>query len=621
MINKFLLILILLFLSSCMFFKTNNSADTAENQHKMNPPDSLYVKEPVLKDLDSLVILHDQAMQTISQSDTFGAKVYFDHAMKIVSRFDEPTVSILMEWDNYDSLLQQLNEDYISIFNPAAMDMEAEEIRNELSELEESAFGDSTNIDTSAVYVEADSNKIPLEVNNRVELALKYFQTKGRGVFSTWLRRTGKYEKMVKEILKEEGVPLDLFYLAMIESGLNPVAYSYARASGMWQFIYGTGSAYGLRGDWWFDERRDPLLATRAAARHLRDLYNRFDDWYLALAGYNYSPGKIDRRIRIYNTRDFWQLKRLPRQTRNYVPTFIAAAIIAKNPEKYGFFVEPENPVVYDTVKISECVDLSVIAELVNSDYESLKELNPAIKRWCTPPGVKDFTLNLPLGTKEQFKTEFSKLDDDKKRFYIRHKIRSGETLSGIADKYRTSVSIIKSYNNISGTLIRAGHHLVIPAPKEQKQYKDYAYTPPSRYTRSSSSYKPQKVENVPGHKKIVYEVKKGDTLGGIAELYDTLARHIRRWNGLRYGQYIYPNQKLNIWVPEGMQVNSEPTGNKAISATLPGTNDSDYYVVKKGDTLWSISQKYNTSISELKKLNNLTSNKIKPGEKLVIRR
>jgi len=305
---------------------------------------------------------------------------------------------------------------------------------------------------------------------------------------------------MIKDILRKEGVPTDLFYLSMIESGFNPKAYSYARASGLWQFIYATGSHYGLRGDWWFDERRDPILATHAAARHLKDLYERFKGhWYIALAGYNYSPGKLARKIRQYNTYDFWKIRRLPRQTRNYIPTYIAATLIAKEPHKYGFFVEPETAVEYDTVKISECVDLKVVANCVNSDFTKIKELNPAVKRWCTPPGVKNFTLNIPKGTKDQFKLEYAKIPDDEKFSYKRHKIKTGETLSEISDRYATSISVLKKTNSLRSSRIRAGKYLIIPVAQDKTYYKSFK---PVVYKRKKKTNR-KPVANVKGHKKI----------------------------------------------------------------------------------------------------------------------
>ncbi|MBD3223551.1 MAG: LysM peptidoglycan-binding domain-containing protein, partial [Caldithrix sp.] len=447
---------------------------------------------------------------------------------------------------------------------------------------------------------------IPLTLNRRVRLAIRYFQTKGRYVFTKWLERSGKYEHIVKGLIKEKGLPEELYYLPMIESGFNPSARSYARAVGMWQFISATGRYYGLRHNWWFDERRDVIKSTNAALEHLKDLNDRFGHWYLALAGYNCNPRRVDYNIRRYNTRDFWKLRRLPRQTRNYVPTFLAATLIAKHPKKFGFFVNKEQSIEIDTVRISESIDLNKVAELTDTSYAYIREINPAVLRWVTPPGVDDFTLYLPAGKKEMFKKRYPKIPDSQKRSWVRHRIRHGETLSTIAAKYHTSMYVIRSNNNIRGSLIRAGDHLLIPVPQNKKHY--YSYKPVSTSTRQRT--RPARVTNVPGHEKKEYKVKKGDTLGGIAELFNTRASKIRAWNGLRYGQYIYPDQKLTIWVPEG-GINPEPQYAKK---TLP---PGEYYTVRYGDTLWDIAHKYGLSVSDLKRLNELSGSRIKPGDKL----
>ncbi len=609
-----LLILIFVLFVSCSQQTFIKKEDTTTS--KLIPPDSLYILDSDLRSVDSIQIYYDSAIKLLTNKDTVGANIYFENAFTIINRFDEDTKSILMEWDEYDSLLQNMNQDYSRIQDPLAMDFEAEEIREELINFEEELLGDSVMIDSSSTTEFADSISIPLVINRRVELALQYFQTKGRKVFTIWLTRLGKYENLIRQTLREEGLPQELLYLSMIESGYNPKAFSYARAAGLWQFIYATGSHYGLRKDWWFDERMDPTLSTRAAARHLNDLYDRFDDWYIALAGYNYSPGKLQGHMNRYNTRDFWKLKRIPRQTRNYIPTFIAASLIAKDPNKYGFFVEKAKPVEYDTVRISDCVDLDVIAKCVNSTFEEIKKLNPAVLRWCTPPNIMDFTVNLPKGTKELFRKEYANIPDNQKITYKRHKIRSGQTLSEIADKYATSITVLKKTNGLRSSRIRAGKYLIIPVAQNDKYYKTFKPVVYKSSRKKSRSSKP--VKNVKGHKKITYIVKSGDTLGDIAELYNTRASKIRRWNGIAYGRHIYPKQILAIWIPD----------NKPVPNVIQKENKSEkiaanesYHIVQRGDTLWEIAQKHNTSIRELKKINNLRSNRIKPGERIIIKK
>ncbi|MEJ2054729.1 MAG: lytic transglycosylase domain-containing protein, partial [Calditrichaceae bacterium] len=307
---------------------------------------------------DSVADYYQTAKTKLREKDTIGAEIYYEQAFEILSNFSEQDRLTLQYWDRYDTLFMSLSDDYEKIYIANNTAMEAEEIREDIIDMVELdipdsiLFGDGTIIDSSG--------EIPITINNKVRMAIKYFQTRGRVVFTRWLERSGAYEDLVFKIFEEKGVPKDLAYVAMIESGFNPKAHSYARAVGMWQFISATGRFYGLRHDWWFDERRDVIKSTVAAAEHFLDLYKRFDDWYLALAGYNCNPKRVEYNMRRYKTNDFWRLRRLPRQTRNYVPTYLAATIIAKNPKKFGFFVDKHNPVETDVVKISESVDLNV---------------------------------------------------------------------------------------------------------------------------------------------------------------------------------------------------------------------------------------------------------------------
>ena len=612
MITRYSIYLSLLLIIGCAH-QTDN-LNRSSQFSTVNDSEDLYISTNIKNSVDSIYVYYQSALNSLHFQDTLGAQIYFDKAFGVVSGFDEETKTVLMDWQQYDSLITEMSHRYEIVFDTDTLEQAAEEIRHELTQIEEIAFGDSLELPNEEIISDTGFNAMPLEINHRVELAMKYFQTKGRNVFTRWLERSGKYEDMVIATLRKYELPDDLLFLAMIESGFNPNAQSYARASGMWQFISATGRYYGLRNDWWFDERRDPQLATEAAAQHLKDLYDRFGHWYLALAGYNCNPKKVEARMRQYNTRDFWQLKRLPRQTRNYVPTYIAATIIAKNPKKYGFHVDKLEPVKFDTVMISESVDLNIVAKCVDTSFAAIKELNPAVRQWCTPPGVKNFTLNLPEGKREIFKSNYAGIPDDEKRSWVRHKIRTGETLSQIASKYSTTISVIKSYNSINGTWIRAGHYLVIPVPQNKNFYNEY------RSYASSRSSTPKKARTVvvpKGHKKVVYSVKKGDTLGDIAENFNTRAGNIRSWNGLYYGQHIYPNQKLTLWVND----NSTAAGaGESYSRALTSVNPGEYYTVRNGDTLWDIANKYGISIGNLKKWNNKSTNNIRPGEKLRIR-
>ncbi len=610
----YLVVLTLIINNSCqnLFQKETPPAEQQTAEHpqaqtsipkQTSLPEDLWVSDSLYRNLDSILSYYRQAKQKLAEGDTVGAEIYFDQAFDILSQFSDEERQALQQWSDYDSVFSEMNAIYEDTYLQANEPMEAEEVREDITKMEESFFADSVLYGEQTVV--DSSGPIPITLNKKVRLAIKYFQTKGRFIFARWLERSGRYENLVKDIFRDYGLPEDLAYLAMIESGFNPRARSYARAVGMWQFISSTGRYYGLRHNWWFDERRDVFKSTHAAARHLIDLNQRFGDWYLSLAGYNCNPRKVEYNMRRYRTRDFWKLRRLPRQTRNYIPTFLAAVIIAKNPEKFGFFVEKQPPLTVDTVHVSESLDLNVVAKLVDTSYAYIREINPAVLRWVTPPGVKNFTLYLPSGTREKFKEGYKKIPDSEKRSWVRHRIREGETLSTIARKYHTSMYVIKSVNKLRSNFIRAGKYLLIPVPQNKQHY--YSRIAKKSYKKTTR----KRITNVPGHKKVIYTVKPGDTLGEIAELYQTRASKIRAWNGLRYGQYIRPKQKLTIWIPkEGLkEKKKEP---EVVDPSL-------YYTVRTGDTLWDIAKKYGLTIRELKKLNNKRTSRIRPGERLKI--
>lgn len=562
------------------------------------------------------------------EGDSSSADQYFQTAMEISSLYQESHTGtrdslaqihieqISMEYSEFIARLNGIERDSLAAADVMAI---LEEIGEDLL-IPDSGSGA---VSITDVIEEEQQMTIPLVLNKKVENAITYFQGRGRRVFTKWLQRTGWYQDLIITILKEEGVPEELFYLAMIESGFNPNAKSYARAVGIWQFISSTGKAYGLTSSWWYDERRDPEKSSRAAAKHLRDLYQRFDNWYLAIAGYNFSPGKIEKRLQKYNVEEFWDLPRLPRQTRNYVPTFIAAVHIAKNPAEYGFFVEPEAPVIYDTVTVKECVDLNVVATCVNSNFDELKQLNPALLRWCTPPDRDKWLLNIPPGSRELFLANYSRVPDDQKLTYINHLIRRGETLSQISRKYGVNIDEIKRFNKIRGTFIREGQVLVIPYP----QNKQYARVLAKQSVIYASQDEPvrEAVSSVPGREKYVHVVKKGETLWEIAGKYGVEVHQIRSWNGLSSSRNIYPNQKLNIWLPAGAAPTEPTLQNKETAASTKARVEQNednrvvIYTVKEGDTLWDIANRYGVSIRDIKTWNKRQSNLIKPGDELKI--
>ena len=378
--------------------------------------------------------------------------------------------------------------------------------------------------------VEIIPGHIPITFNRKVASIIKFFQKDGRKSMAKWLNRMNKYKEIILPILEKENVPPEIFYLAMIESGLNPRAYSYAHASGIWQFIKSTGRVYGLKQNWWVDERRDLTKATHAASSYLKDLYKEFDDWYLAFAAYNCGSSRVERAIKRHGSRNYWDLHTLPSQTRSYVPNIMAAIIISNNPKKYGFQINSEDSFDWTEKEINKSVKLKTVADCANIDIKELQKLNPEIKQATIPPLKKNETyiLRLPTNISKDFDSLFALVEAPvlDELVFIDHKVRKGESLWIIARRYKARVSDIVSINKISDKgYIRPGQNLKIPT----KAYDDY-----KKSTQSRS-------------KKIFYTVRRGDTLSEIAEKYRTSVKNIRKWNGLRNDRIIV-GQKLKIW-------------------------------------------------------------------------
>lgn len=407
--------------------------------------------------------------------------------------------------------------------------------------LEEIASKDEHQLDLDLPDISLPASDIPLTLNSKVEYFLYYFQGNGRAFFSRWLSRSSRYIPMMKQVLKKEKLPEDLVYVAMIESGFHLQARSWANAVGPWQFISETGRRYSLRIDQWVDERQDPLKATTAAALYLKDLYEMFDgNWYLAAAGYNAGENKILRAVSMYNTSDFWELTRgsyLKRETKEYVPKLLAAAIIAKDPAHYGFAdIAYLPPIEFDTVKIPSRTDLELVARLTGTTYDAIKELNPALKHWCTPPNYPDYELNLPKGTKTAFESAYAKIPENQryteKTVYSRYVAKKRESLAAIAERFGTSPDTLAKLNGISRQTRIAGKRLLVPA----KQTVNF-----SNEGRTVAAKAPK------GEFAKYYTVKKGDTLTELAQRFKVSTKLIAAWNNLKTKVALKPGRRLII--------------------------------------------------------------------------
>jgi membrane-bound lytic murein transglycosylase D len=314
---------------------------------------------------------------------------------------------------------------------------------------------------------------IPIVVNEEVEHCILLFQTTIRDKFVTWLARSGKYIPFMRNLMKEQGLPEDLVYMALIESGFDPYAYSRSKAVGPWQFIYRTGKRYGLRVNWWVDERRDPEKSTIAAAKYLKDLYEMFACWYLAAAGYNAGEYKIIKAMKRFRTEDFWTLTKhryLKRETKNYVPLMIAAAVVAKDPERYGFTgIEYQEPLRYEKVKVPPLTDLSPIAKACETSLEEIKDLNPELRRGVTPPDETEYEIKIPHGKKELFLENFEAMQPLEKFQFKAHPVKKGETLKGIAKHYQVDLEPLLEINHLKKTSpVSKGTILFIPISKDE---------------------------------------------------------------------------------------------------------------------------------------------------------
>ena len=455
---------------------------------------------------------------------------------------------------------------------------------------------------------------IPIVINSRVEYFIDYFQTRVPKRFRIWLSRSGRYLPMMRAILKEHGLPEDLVYLALIESGFSCQAYSRAHAVGPWQFIRGTGKRYGLTINYWVDERRDPVKATHAAAKYLKDLHEEFGSWYLAAAAYNAGEGKIRRALKRYKADNFWSISQgrryyLKSETRQYVPKMIAAAIIAKEPDKYGFTdIKYEEPMVFDVVKVHPGTSLGVAAKLAGIKSRELNDLNPELRRWAIPPTGGMYELRVPHGDKASFEVAYAKLPVVERKARVGAvtvQVHRGDTLGRIAKTHGVSLNDLMAMNpNLTPRRLRIGQAVVVPPGRGSSGV---------RVADSSSSLPRRSLAGSPrGTRKIHHTVKSGDTLWHIARSYNIDWRDILRWNG-RHTSRLQPGQHLVLYVPSAKDEGKVDT--------KPASSGDLVYVVRRGDNLWNIGRRYGVTPNQLKRWNNLRSSSIAPGDKLTVKR
>ena len=502
--------------------------------------------------------------------------------------------------------------------------------------------------------IDATRYDFPIVLNDQVQYYLDLFQGKQRNYYSRWLARSTAYRPHIEAELAKAGLPKDLVFLAMIESGYNPSAYSPANACGLWQFIAGTGRTYGLQIDSWVDERREPKKATQAAIGYLSKLHRQFDNWYLAVAAYNTGEGRIADAIETYGTKDFWKIadsESLYLETKRYVPKLIAAIIIGRDPERYGFTdIKYHTPQQYEQIAVPGGSSLEAVASVANTTVKELRNLNNELRRNQTPPNGR-YTLRIPVGTRELVAANMHNLKPIRQTVYATHTVKRGDTLSAICHRYNVSMTNILKANNLRSSQLLAGQRLQIPTVTTQ--YVTAKQDAPSRSNQSAKT-----VQQSIGHK-----LQAKETLASVARTYKVSVKDLMRWNKISNQNKVRQGQQLTVYVdrqvptisiaraPKSLGKKTAPTPKAAVvlasaskkknvssaptpvlSKSKPKTmptvtlakapnNAPTWYVVKNGDTLSTIAQRFKTSAKDLRKWNKLSDNTLRTGNKLLIKK
>ncbi len=509
---------------------------------------------------------------------------------------------------------------------------------------------------------------IPLEMQPLVAQYIRFFQGPGRKWFRVWMSRSSRYIPMMAPVLEASGLPRDTVYLAMIESGFSPDAYSWARAAGPWQFITATARRFGLRQDFWVDERRDPVKATRAAGQYLRELYQALGTWYLAWAGYNAGGEKVRRLMERRGTDDFWELSEgrgLAKETKHYVPKLIACALVAKHPKAFGFTDDEfsfQQPLAFEEVTVAEPTDLEVVARAAGVSVEEIRSLNPELRRWCTPPATQErpYALRLPSGTRDTFLANLAKLSPHERLTFHIHRVVRGDTLSRIAVTYHSAPEAIALFNHLKNVrTLAVNSELAVPVPAARANRQgapaaDASGTDPATealvararargvtvarpeeevpagtQTRRSLAAGVMRTETVDGKVRVSYGVQAGDSLWTIASHFGVTVEDLKRWNHFgslgRRSRGLQIGTLVEVWPAAGAALDALPPAASVVALVAPppaaaspvptappappavaGPRPTTHQLAT-GETLWSVAQRYGLSVENLKRWNRIT--------------
>ncbi|MBK7987164.1 MAG: LysM peptidoglycan-binding domain-containing protein [Ignavibacteria bacterium] len=629
--------------------------------------DSDEAPEPTGQELVKLKLEHARqwyinGLSLIERKDTTHAAEYFEEAMLVLNELvSYPGIE---KNEDFLDLAQSIIEDYEGFVDEidnlpsaSAAFVLREKLLQEVDAYARNNDNKINIIPTDTVgktYVRSiPGTTVPITINDAVEKSVAFLtQNKGRKFYQRWLERSGRWFPMMKRIAQEEGVPQEIVYLSMMESGLNPNAVSRAKAVGLWQFMQSTGEMYNLRVTRWTDERRHPEKSTRAAMRHLRDLYGDFGDWHLALASYNYGPNGVRRAIKKtgMDKPTFWDVvPYLPKETRNYVPLFLALTIVTSNPAEYGFDIEqinfePEH--TFETMVVNEPVALSVLAQCAGVSLDELRSLNTELTGISTPPG-KPYELRLKVGTLQTFRERYAALTDEDKRPWIDHVVQKKETLLSIGRRYSVAAQQIADLNGISdaSSKLRRGAVLRIPLSPAQRetvlaqQEQQPALTQNSATGQLNSSQASttdtiasqavmpmissnsvsqpklsaenvvkQNSEQQSAKRFVKHTVKQGENLSSIARSYGVRLSDLRLWNNMAIGsEEIRIGERLNV---------AEEFGTMKSVAEVPSkqekvlqSSEKVSHTVSKGETLAQIANEYNIALSDLLRANKMSLN------------
>lgn len=550
---------------------------------------------------------YQYGLQAIENQEWSLARHYLDESLNhlVAEKYDSLYMDNSPEQDSIyrsvmpEKIIRALDEVYPNLENSSKSD-EAYK-KNEVSlegidDLDENA-ADSASLQVIENFLDTLDVKqftLPVEFNDRVLQEIYYMTTSARAFTEGSLNRKTAYDSLIYSKLSEYGVPRDLVFLALVESGFKVKAYSRAKASGMWQFIPETGKHYGLSVDYWVDMRRNPALATDAAARYLSKLYDDFGDWLLAMAAYNCGERRVRRQMKELQedstwdstkTITYWDLS-LPKETMRYVPRILAAMVVGHFPEQYDMHVKPQHLPDYDTVTVFDSFTLEEVAKALKVPEDTLRDLNMELVMWCTPPDKSSYVLRLPVGLRPLFVEKYDKMKRNTFSSWHHHKVKKGENLASIAKKYKVSVAEIKQANRMKDSRIRVGRNLLVPIKVKPKK---------------SSGKKPSKAKT--------YVTKVGDNIASVARRYGISQEKLRSWNSLKPHAMLKSGDTLFVSKPQTKPAPATPT-------KVPLKNR---YKVESGDTYASIAELFGVPVATLLYANDGFSKRLTVGDTLVI--